>query len=256
MIIGILQARTGSSRLPNKVLYEIRGKTLLEIYIERVKHSRLIEKIVIATTTRSEDDVIEKISEKLEVDYFRGSENDLVNRYYQCAKKYHADIIVRLSSDNPFVDFRVLDRAVQIFKDNEVDFVTNHFQPTYPEGLDVEVYSLHTLEKLWKEAKLLSEREHVFPYIQNHPDQFKIINFRQDNDYSHLRWVIDHKCDYQMTKVIYDYLYEKNPIFLQEDILELLGDHPEIAAMNSHIPRKEGVNKSKTNDKIITKADE
>ena len=251
MIIAIPQARTGSSRLPNKVLRKIKGKTLLELYINRVKQCQLVDKIVIATTTKSEDEEIEKISHTHGIECFRGSESDLLDRYYQCAKKYDADVVVRLGSDNPFVDFRVIDRAVQIFKDNEVDFVTNHFEPTYPEGLDVEVYSIHALEKSWNEATLLSEREHVFPYIQNHQDQFKIINFKQDKDCSHLRWSIDYECDYKMTKVIYDYLYEKNQVFPQEDILQLLEKHPEIAEMNSHICRREGVNRTKANDRII-----
>ena len=253
MIIAILQARMGSSRLPNKVLRKIKGKTLLELYVNRVKQSRLIDKIVIATTKKPEDEVIEEIATQLGLECFRGSENDLLDRYYQCAKKYKADVVVRVTPDDPFVDHRVIDRAVQIFKDNQVDFVTNHFEPTYPEGLDVEVYSIYALEKSWKEAKLLSEREHVFPYIQNNQDQFKIINFKQDKDYSHLRWTIDYECDYEMTKVIYDYLYEKKPIFLQEDILQLLEKHPKISEINAHIKRKEGVNRTKANDRIVKK---
>lgn len=251
MVIAILQARMGSSRLPDKVLYKIKGKTLLELYINRVKQSQLIERIVIATTTKSSDNIIEKMVLKLGIECFRGNENDLLDRYYQCAKKYHADVVVRGTPDNPFVDYRVIDQAIQIFKNNQVDFVTNHFEPTYPEGLDVEVYSIGALEKSWKEAKLLSEREHVFLYIQNHQGQFKLINFRQDEDNSHLRWTIDYKCDYDMTKVIYGYLYDKKPIFFQEDILKLLENHPEIAAMNSHIPRKEGVNRTKVSDRIM-----
>ena len=256
MSIAILQARMGSTRLPNKVLLKIKGKTLLELYINRVKQSRMIDKIVIATTIKSEDDAIEEIANKLGLDCFRGSENDLLDRYYQCAKEYQADIVVRLCSDDPFVDYQVIDRAIQIFKDNHVDFVTNHFEPTYPEGLDVEVYSIYALEKSWEEAKLLSEREHVFPYIQNHQDQFEIINFTQDRDYSHLRWTIDYECDYKMTKVIYDYLYEKKLIFLQEDILQLLEKHPKISEINAHIKRKEGVNRTKANDKIVKKEHE
>ena len=253
MTMAILQARTGSSRLPNKVLRKIKGKTLLELCINRVKQSQLIDKIVIATTTKLKDDVINKMVFKLGIECFRGSENDLLDRYYQCAKKYRADVVVRGTPDNPFVDYRLIDQAIQIFKNNQVDFVTNHFEPTYPEGLDIEVYSIGALEKSWKEAKLLSEREHVFPYIQNHQRQFKIINFRQDEDHSYLRWTIDYKCDYDMTKVIYDYFYDKKPIFFQEDILKLLENHPEIAAMNSHIPRKEGVNRTKANDRIMIK---
>ncbi|NQU81376.1 MAG: glycosyltransferase family protein, partial [Bacteroidetes bacterium] len=251
MIIAILQARMGASRLPNKVLLKIKGKTLIELYINRVEQSQLIDKVVIATTKKPEDDVIQEIVTQLGHECFRGSENDLLDRYYQCAKKYKADVVVRITLDDPFVDYRVTDRAVQIFKDNQVDFVTNHFKPTYPEGLDVEVYSINALEKSWNEAKLLSEREHVFPYIQNNQDQFKIINFEQERDYSHLRWTIDYECDYEMTKVIYDYLYDKKPIFLQEDILELLKKHPEISKINIHIKRKEGVNRTKANDRIV-----
>ena len=250
MVIAILQARTEASRFPNKVLRKIRGETLLELYINRIQKCSMIDRIVIATTTKSADNVIKGIALRLRIDCFRGSENDLLDRYYQCAKKYRGDVVVRVTADDPFVDYRVIDRAVQIFKDNEVDFVTNHFEPTYPEGLDVEVYSFCALEKSWKEAKLLSEREHVFPYIQNHQDRFKIINFKQDKDYSHLRWTIDYECDYEMTKVIYDSLYDKTPNFLQEDILKLLEKHPEISEMNAHIKRKEGVNRTKANDNI------
>ena len=130
MSIAILQARIGSTRLPNTVLLKIKGKTLLELYINRVKQSRLIDKIIIATTIKSEDNAIEETANKLGIDCFRGSENDLLDRYYQCAKEYQADIIVRLCSDDPFVDYQVIDRAIQIFKDNQIDFVTNHFDPT------------------------------------------------------------------------------------------------------------------------------
>ena len=251
MVIAIMQARMGSARLPNKVLRTIKGKTLLELYINRVKQSQLVEKIVVATTTNPRDTVIEETVSKFGIECFRGSEDDLLDRYYQCAKKYHADVIVRVTPDDPFVDYRVIDRAVQIFRDNEVDFVTNHFDPTYPEGLDVEVYSIEALEKSWKEAELLSEREHVFPYIQNHKDQFKIINFKQDKDYSHLRWTIDYECDFEMTKRIYDHLYDKKRIFLQEDIVRLLENHPEIAELNAHIKRKEGVNRTKAHDRVM-----
>jgi len=253
MIIAILQARTGSSRLPGKVLRKIKGKTLLELYLDRVKHSRLIDKIVVATTTKPSDNVIEELAKKLGFDCFRGSENDLLDRFWQCAKKYKADVVVRLTSDNIFVDYQVLDRAIKIFIENQVDFVTNHFEPTYPEGLDVEVYSIGALERSWQEAQLLSEREHVFPYIQNHQSQFKIINFGQEPDYSHLRWTIDYECDFEMAEIIYDYLYDDNPIFLQDDILCVLEKHPEIAEMNAHIKRKEGVNKTKANDLVVVR---
>lgn len=251
MIIAIIQARTGSSRLPNKVLMKIREKTLLELYVNRVKKSRLIDKIVVATTEKAEDDLIEELTKYLGIECFRGSENDLLDRYYQCAKKYHADVVVRATPDDPFVDPEIIDRAIMIFQENSVDFVNNHFEPTFPEGLDIEVYSMAALEKAWREARLLSEREHVFPYFQDHPEKFRTIVFKQETDYSQLRWTIDYICDYEMVKTIYEYLYEKKPVFLQNDILQLLEAHPEIALMNSHIRRKEGVNRSKEKDEVM-----
>ena len=254
MVIAILQVRTESTRLPNKALCEIKGKTLLELSINRIRHSRLIDKIVVATTKKTEDDVIQEIATKLELECFRGSENDLLDRYYQCAKQHQADIVVRCTADNPFVGYDIIDRAIQISTDNQADLVTNHFEPTYPEGLDMEVYSIGALETSWNDAQMLSEREHVFPYIQNHQSKFKTINFTQDKDYSHLRWTIDYECDYEMVKIIYDYLYDEKPIFLQQDILELLEKHPEISEMNSHIKRKEGVNHTKANDEVVKKA--
>jgi len=238
----------GSSRLPGKVLKTIKDKTLLELYLNRVTPSKLIDQIVVATTDQTEDNEIAKLTERLGFECFRGSEQDLLDRYYQCARKYHADVIVRITPDDPFVDYQVLDRAILIFQENNVDFVTNHLTPTYPEGLDVEIYSFSALEKLWYQAKLLSEREHVYPYIQNHPEEFRIINFTQEQDSSHLRWTIDYECDYEMTKVIYDHLYDQKHVFLQEDILQLLQKHPEIAEINTHIQRKEGVNRTKVED--------
>ncbi len=252
MVIAIIQARLGSTRLPSKVLKKIENKTLLELYINRLTPSKLIDKIVIATTANVEDDAIAKLAKEINVECFRGSENDLLDRYYQCAKKYEGNIIVRVTPDDPFVDYEVVDRAIQIFLDGDYDFVTNHFEPTFPEGLDVEVYSINALKESWEKAKLLSEREHVFPYIQNNQNQFKIHNFKQDKDYSHLRWTIDHQCDFDMTEKIYSHLYKTKQIFLQNDILELLEKYPEIAEMNSHIKRKEGVNKTKENDGFIS----
>jgi spore coat polysaccharide biosynthesis protein SpsF len=251
MVISILQARMGSTRLPGKVLKTIKGKTLLELYLNRIKPSKLINKIVVATTDLEQDNKIEELVVRLGFECFRGSEKDLLDRYYKCACRYNAAVIVRITPDDPFVDYRVVDRGISIFLENDVDFVTNHLTPTYPEGLDVEIYSFSALEKLWYQAKLLSEREHVFPYIQNHPEEFRIINFTQEEDSSHLRWTIDYECDYEMTKVIYDHLYEQKQVFIQEDILQLLQKFPEITKMNAHIQRKEGVNRTKTNDQII-----
>ena len=253
MLVAIIQARLGSTRLPQKVLKKIKEKTLLELYINRLEPSKKIDKIVIATTRLPTDNAIVELAEEIGVDYFRGSENDLLDRYYKCASQYQADTILRVTPDDPFVDHQVIDQAITLFKENDVDFVTNHFEPTYPEGLDVEVYSFVALETSWKNAKLLSEREHVFPFIQNNQNDFKIINFKQAVDFSHLRWTIDYECDFEMTKQIYNHLYEKAPVFLQQDIITLLKKYPEIANMNAHINRKEGFNKTKAEDNLTNK---
>ena len=253
MIIAIIQARSRSTRLPEKVLMEIYGKSLLELYVDRVRKSQTVDKIVVATTIEPYDDKIAEICKKIGVDCFRGSENDLVDRYYQCAVKYQANVVVRVTSDDPFVDYQVIDRGVSILLEQKVDFVTNHFEPTYPEGLDVEIYSFQVLENVWKQSVLPYEREHVFPYIQEHQKDYKIINFTQKEDYSGYRWTIDHQCDFDMAEKVYSYLYMGGKkIFLQREILKLLSEHPEISLINSHIQRKEGVSKS-INDYHLSK---
>jgi len=244
-IVGIIQARTGSTRFPNKINKKIFGKTLLELYIDRVKTSKKLKNIVLATTTEKKDAKLKKITDKTKIEFFQGNEHDLIDRYYQCAKEFKADIIVRLTSDDAFVDPDIIDTAIdKMLKIPSLDFVTNHFTPTYPEGLDIEVYKFSTLETLWKKAELSSDREHVFTYIFHHPSQFKILHFNQSKNYSYLRWTIDYECDYQMVKTVYKYLYKKNPIFKQMDIIKLLESHPEIMKINNNIKRKEGVNKS------------
>ncbi len=252
MTIAIIQARIASTRFPGKVLKKILGRSVLEHYLFRVKHSKSLDKIVVATTVDTRDDAIESLVERLGVSCFRGSETDLLDRYYQCAKKYGAETVVRLTSDNPFVDYRIIERALSIIEHEKVDLVTNHFRPTYPEGLDIEVYSFEALQHSWRNARKPSEREHVFPYIYNHRDRFRIINFTQDRDWSRFRLTMDYECDYQVAVLIYQELYRENSVFLQEEIVAFLEEHPEIVDMNSHIKRKEGVDKSIAEDGLAT----
>lgn len=244
MIAGILQVRTGATRLPFKVLKEIKGKTLIELYIERVKCSMLMDKVIIATTTNPNDDIIEELAAKIGVDCFRGSENDLIDRYYQCAKQFNVDVIVRLCNDDPFVDYEVIDEAIETLTISGADWVTNHLNPTYPEGLDIDVFHFKILKYIWKNAKLKSEREHVFPYVYNNMDEFKVVSMEQEVDRSGLRWTLDYEEDFKMTEKVYEYLYDEKRIFLQDDILELLLIHPEIKDINSDIEHYEGIKKS------------
>lgn len=243
-IHGIIQVRLGSTRFPNKVLEKINGKTLLELYIERVNHCKLINNgLIIATTENSYEEIYEIFRNKHDIGIFVGSEEDVIDRFYRCAREFNSDIIVRLTPDDPFPDPDVIDFAIKKLVNNPgYDFITNHFNPSFPEGLDIEVYAFSTLARMWKKASLKSEREHLYPYILNHKNEFDIFEFKNElGNYSNLRWTIDHPEDLEMTKEVYKYLYKENEIFKQKDILDLLEKYPEISKINSNIERKEGL---------------
>lgn len=241
MIVAIIQARMGSTRLQGKVLIDIQGKLLLEHVIDRVRMARLIDRMVIATTFNEKDKAIIEFAKNLNIPYYVGSEDDVLDRFYQAAKKYKAETIVRITPDDPFKDPEVTDKIISYYlkyKDS-LDYVSNTIKPTYPEGLDVEVFSFETLEKAWKEAKKPSEREHVTPYIWNHPELFRLTNVENDEDLSHLRWTLDTEADLRFTQEIYARLY-RGQVFLMKDILALLSAEPELTQINQGITRYEG----------------
>ena len=248
MITAIIQARVGSTRLPGKVLANIMGKPLLVHVIERVKRTQLVEEIVLATTTNKADEVILRIASENNVHGFAGSEADVLDRYYQAAKKYHANVIVRVTGDDPLTDPQVIDTVIRYYLDEmeHVDYVSNNLKATYPEGLDVEVFSFNALENAWKNAKLPSEREHVTPYIRNHPEIFRLGNIECEEDLSHLRWTVDNKKDLLFVEKVYQKLYTstKEDVFLMQDVLLLLKENPELMEINKGIARREGYLKS------------
>ena len=172
MILAILQARVGSSRLHGKVLKEVLGKPLIQHEIERIKRSKKIDKLVLATSDREEDKHLISVADNSEIESFAGSEDDVLDRYYQCARIYNPDAIVRLTGDMPIHDPDIIDKAIKIYEQNQVDYVSNTFETSYPDGLDTEIMSISALEKTYKEATLLSEREHVTPYIYNNANPF------------------------------------------------------------------------------------
>lgn len=245
MITAIIQARTGSTRLPNKILIDIAGKPLLEHVIERVRLSRLIDKMIIATTTKERDQVILEMAQSWGIESYAGSEEDVLDRFYQAAKIYGAETIVRITPDDPFKDPEVIDTVISYYlkHKDEIDYVSNTIKPTYPEGLDVEVFSFEALEKAWKEAKNPSEREHVTPYIWNHPEIFRLANMENDEDLSHLRWTLDTEADLKFTREIYARLYH-GQVFLMKDILALLRAEPELSRINEGMARSAGYLKS------------
>jgi len=249
MIIAIIQARTSSTRLPNKVLKTIVGKPMLQLQIERVKQSKLIEKIIVATSVNSEDDAIEQLCQSLFIDCFRGDLDDVLDRYYQCAIKENAHHIVRLTGDCPLLDADIIDQVINLHLTQKTDYTSNCRIPQLPDGLDVEVFTMSALQQSFEQAQKPSEREHVTPYMRNHNELFKQSDFQYTQDLSHYRWTVDEEKDFEFVSKVYQYLYPAKPDFAMQDILHLLKKHPELTAINQNIIRDEGLLKSLANDK-------
>lgn len=239
-VAAIIQARMGSTRLPGKVLKKVLGKTLLEYQIERVKRAKAIDEIIIATTTKESDDQIVQLCQQLSIPYYRGSEEDVLSRYYEAATKFNVDVVVRLTSDCPIIDPNVIDKVVEHYLENKdrYDYVSNTLTRTYPRGLDTEVMSYEVLKRVHEEAKELVYREHVTAYIYHHPDQFRLCNVSNEKDESKHRWTVDTEEDFILIKNILETLYSINPLFTLEDVIRILQDKPEWAEINAHIEQK------------------
>lgn len=227
-----------SSRLPGKVMMPILSKPLLLRMIERVQIAKFAGQLVIATSTNSDDDEIERLCGSNNLICYRGHLTDLLDRHYQAAKKIGADAVVKIPSDCPLIDPQIIDEVIKYFIDNydKYDFVSNLHPATYPDGNDVEIFSFTALEKAWMEADKQLEREHTTPYFWENPDKFKIGNvvWKTGFDYSTThRWTIDFEEDYQFIKKVYEELYENKPDFGLYDILNLLGSKPEIGLINN-----------------------
>jgi len=250
-VVAIIQARVGSTRLPSKILEKIEGKPMLWHVIERTKRARFVDEVVVATTDREEDSAVEEIAKVCGVGCFRGSEEDVLDRYYRAAEKFGADIVVRITADCPMMDPEVIDKAVRMFLDGDFDYVSNTMPPTFPDGLDVEVFSFEALRKAWAEARMASEREHVTPYIRNHPEIFRLGNLRSDVDLSYMRWTVDRIEDLMFVREVYKELYVEGEVFHMEDVLRLLERRPELMEINRHIERDEGYKKSLREDRVV-----
>jgi spore coat polysaccharide biosynthesis protein SpsF len=247
--IAIIQARMGSTRLPGKVLAELCGMPMLLVLLHRVRMTPGIDEVVIATTTSANDDVLVSWLIDNGVIFFRGSEEDVLNRYWECAKKHSADVIVRITADDPLKDSRVIARGLAEFnKSKTIDYVSNTIQPTYPEGLDVEIFSFKALNLAHEEANLPSEREHVTPYIWKHPDKFSIYCFKMQPDLSSWRWTVDKPEDLLFVKTVLSN-FGNNIETSYEDIIKLIIDRPELAKINTGTIRNEGYLKSLSMEK-------
>jgi spore coat polysaccharide biosynthesis protein SpsF len=237
-IVTIIQARRSSTRLPDKVMMPLAGKPLLIRMVERVQYSQLKGTVVVATTTESSDDVIEELCKENNIAVFRGSLNDLLNRHYLAAKQFGADVVLKIPSDVPLIDPAIIDRVISFFLDNKdkFDYASNLHPPTYPDGNDVELMTFAALENAWKNATKDFEREHTTPYFWENPGKFKIgnVEWESGKDFSMThRFTIDYKEDYDFIKQVYDELYNTNPRFELNDILNLLEKKPAILFINS-----------------------
>ena len=239
-VVCIMQARVGSTRLPRKVLKSICGKTILEHDIDRLRLVKNIDEIIIATTVEERDIEIVREADRLGVKYFRGSENDVLSRYYLAAKENNADIVVRVTSDCPLLDSRIANMTISHLLDNldKYDYVSNTLTPSFPRGLDIEAFTFDSLERAYNEAKLTREREHVTPYIYTNKDQFRLGCYKNKIDYSSYRWTLDTTEDFEFISAIYDRLYKTNPSFNMEDIIKLLASQPELIKINEDIIQK------------------
>lgn len=236
-VVAIIQARTGSTRLPNKIFLKIENEFLLTHVVNRVKHSVEINNIVIATTKSLSDNRIEKFCIEKQIDCFRGDEHNVLQRYYKAALKYKADIVVRITADDPFKDYRLIDKAVVILKNNKYDFVCNNLPVSFPEGLDVEVMTIDSLRMSFLNATTDFEKEHVTQHIHKNPKKFSVFNIKNNIDLSHYRWTIDTESDFIFVKEVYKKMYNKNKIFLTEEILELLAKYPNLISINNEVKR-------------------
>lgn len=236
-IVAIIQARLGSTRFPQKVFADLSGRPLIWHVINRLKYSKKINRIVLATTDKHTDDELAKWAEIEGINLYRGSENNVLERFYFAAKNYSADIIVRITADDPFKDPNIIDRVIEKLLQEKLDFAYNNNPPTFPEGLDTEVFTFDALEKAYFQSVDDFEKEHVTQYFYRNNDSFKQSNLSTDKNLSHLRWTIDTELDYEMTKQVYYHLYKTNEIFLMNDILKLINDKPEIAKINIDVAR-------------------
>jgi len=238
--VAVLQARMTSSRLPGKVMAPVLGQPMLFRQIERVMRSRRVQHLVVATSTDAADDALAQACAERGIACYRGSLEDVLDRFFQAALQAKAEIVVRLTGDCPLADPAVIDHVIACFEAEAVDYASNALTPTYPDGLDVEVMRFAALERCWRQARLPSEREHVTPYIYNHPEQFSLLRVRQEQDLSALRWTVDTQPDLDFVAAIYAVLYPGNPAFGMADIMALLQKHPELATLNDGQSRNEG----------------
>ncbi len=249
--VAIIQARMGSTRLPGKIMMDLAGEPLLQRVVERAMCARLLDQVAVATTDRPSDNAVAQFCVNLNVACFRGSQDDVLDRYYRAAQHVQADVVVRLTADCPLLDPHVIDQVIHTFHSGGYDYVSNTLELTFPDGLDTEVFRREVLDRAWREAQLQSEREHVTPYIWKHPDLFKLGVVRNAENFSGLRWTVDEPADLMFAREIYARL--GTAAFGMSDVLAYLRLRPELKDINAGFGRNEGYQKSLREDSSISK---
>lgn len=232
MIAAIIQARLGSTRTPGKTMKLIGNKPLLEYSVKKTRQARYVDKVIVATTTSDKDNLISEWCKEKGIASFRGSEDDVLDRYFQAASCFKADIIVRVTSDCPFVDPQIIDLLILSLKVFGADYASNRIKKrTWPHGLDTEVFTYEALENAWKDAAEEREREHVTPYIIGHPELFRHIEVPLEEDLSHYRLTVDYPEDLEFTRIMVE-KYNADKMNWRE-IIDLLKKYPELVEINA-----------------------
>lgn len=245
--IAIVQARMSSTRLPGKVLMPLAGKPVLAHVVERLAYCRLLSGTLVATTDEASDDAIAAFCQSAGIPIFRGSLEDVLDRYYRAATQYGADPVVRITADCPVIDPLIVDAVITGFLAGDYDYYG--LSGEFPDGLDCTVFAYKALEKAWSEAKLKSEREHVGPYLEKNPEIFHTGGLELFHGMAHHRWTLDEPRDYALLSAIFDALYDSDRPFLTHEVLKLFKRHPELMAANQGIIRNEGYLKSLAEDR-------
>jgi spore coat polysaccharide biosynthesis protein SpsF len=246
-VVAIVQARMTSTRLPGKVLLPLAGKPVLAHVVGRIQSCETIQEILVATSTDPSDDPIVSCCREWGVACYRGSLNDVLDRYYRAAKRHGADAIVRITADCPAIDPTIVDEVVRGYLAGGYEFYG--LAGDFPDGLDCTVFAFSAIERAWREAKLPSEREHVGPYIEKNPHLFKSGALVKFSGLGHHRWTLDEPRDYAFLQAVFDRLYHEEQLFLATDVLDLLQREPQLATINNDILRNEGYLKSLRGDR-------
>lgn len=255
MIGCIIQARLGSNRFPKKILHLLDDdNTVLDYVVSQLKISKSLDKIILATSTLNQDDILQDIAKNNNLEFFRGSETDVLDRYFNCAKFFSLDIIVRVTSDCPLIDPKILDKAIEIFCSSDFDILTTNQPYTFPDGLGFEIFSFNALKKIAETATLFSEREHVTPFFYNNPNDFKIFNYQNKTNLSHIRCTIDYPDDLILVQELVKRI-KNRPILIKDIILEYEKD-PQLMKINDSHKPLEGYKKSLLEDDIIKKIED